>query len=277
VNDSSALVVLGVGQVGEAALRLAREAKPRRVLRATTRSRTRAAELAALGADAILLDGDDGADAVRAAIGPGDDVLVTFPPDGASDARLAAAGRHARRIVYVSTTGVYGAVSGHVDDDTPVDPSAPRAAPRLAAEEIWRAAGAIVLRAPAIYSAQSGLHKRLRAGTHRLVEDGSKYVSRIHADDLAALALAALERAAPGSTYVVGDHEPAPQREVVAWLCTRLGLPLPPSVAVGDAPPTLRGNRQVDARRVLRELGVTLRYPTYRDGYEAIVAGDAEG
>jgi len=275
VNDVHALLVLGVGQVGEAALQLAHTANPQRVLRATTRSAARAEALAALGATPIVLGADDDADAVRAAVHPGDEVLVTFPPDGASDARLADAARAARRVVYISTTGVYGAVSGRVDDDTPVDPEAPRAAPRLAAEACWRAAGAIVLRAPAIYSAASGLHKRLRAGTHRLVEDGSKYVSRIHADDLAALALAALERAAPRSTYVVGDHEPAPQREVVAWLCARLGLPLPPAVAVSEAPPTLRGNRQVDARRVLRELGVTLRYPTYRDGYEAIVRADA--
>lgn len=277
MNDVHALVVLGVGQVGEAALRLAREANPRRVLRATTRSTARAAALAALGATPVVLDADNDADAVRAAVQPGDEVLVTFPPDGTSDARFAAAARAARRIVYVSTTGVYGAVSGHVDDDTPVDPEAPRAAPRLAAEASWREVGAIVLRAPAIYSAQSGLHLRLRAGTHRIVEDGSKYVSRIHADDLVALALAALERAVPRSTYVVGDDEPAPQREVVAWLCARLGLPLPPAVAVGEAPPTLRGNRRVDARRVRRELGVTLRYPTYREGYEAIVRALAPG
>ncbi len=277
MNHIHALVVLGVGQVGEAALRLARTAEPQRVLRATTRSASRADALAALGAQPIVLGAEGDADAVRAAVQLGDDVLVTFPPDGASDARLAEAARAARRIVYISTTGVYGAVSGHVDDDTPVDPDAPRAAPRLEAEAHWRAVGATVLRAPAIYSAQSGLHLRLRAGTHRIVEDGSKYVSRIHADDLAALALAALDRAAPRSTYVVGDHEPAPQREVVAWLCARLGLPLPPAVAVGEAPPTLRGNRRVDARRVLRELGVSLRYPTYRDGYEAIVRGPAQG
>jgi hypothetical protein len=277
VNGVHALVVLGVGQVGEAALRLAREIDPSRTLRATTRSAARAESLAALGAQPIVLGAEREADDMRAAVQPGDDVLVTFPPDGVSDVRLADAARAARRIVYISTTGVYGAVSGHVDDDTPVDPEAPRAAPRLAAEACWRDVGAIVLRAPAIYSAQSGLHLRLRAGTHRIVEDGSKYVSRIHADDLAALALAALDRAAPQSTYVVGDHEPAPQREVVEWLCARLGLPRPPSVAVGEAPPTLRGNRRVDARRVLRELGVTLRYSTYRDGYEAIVRGLAQG
>jgi nucleoside-diphosphate-sugar epimerase len=164
-----------------------------------------------------------------------------------------------------------------VDDETPVAPPAARdarIARRIAAEDAWRAAGASVLRAPAIYGPESGLHRRLLAGEHRVTEDGARRVSRIHVDDLAALTLAALARSrrAGPSTYVVGDHAPAPQHEVVGWLCARMGLPLPPSVPAAAAAPTLRADRAVDPSRALRELGVALRYPTYREGFAQILA-----
>jgi len=267
------LLIVGYGQLGMAVHRELSRRDTHAIL-ATTRSLARADEMrATFRVDTLLLRDDASAsvDALRAAVRADTDVVVSFPPDGTSDAAFAPALRAARRIVYISTTGVFGPVSGHVDDDTPVAPEDARAAPRLHAEDLWRDVGAIVLRAPAIYSAGSGLHKRLLAGTHRLVEDGNRYVSRIHVDDLAVLALAALDRAAPRSTYVVGDHEPATQRAVVEFLCARLALPLPPAISASDAPPTLRGNRIVDASRALRELGVTLRYPSYREGYEAVL------
>lgn len=301
------LLIVGFGQLGMAVHREMLRRDTHDIL-ATTRSLARAKDMrATFGIDTLLLRDDASADdesagntpasdapagdastdgtavhpasdaphsavdTLRAAVRADTDVVVSFPPDGASDAAFAPALRGARRIVYISTTGVFGAVSGHVDDDTPVDPNDARAAPRLHAEDLWRDVGAIVLRAPAIYSAGSGLHKRLLAGTHRLVEDGNRYVSRIHVDDLAVLALAALERAEARSTYVVGDHEPATQRAVVEFLCARLALPLPPAISASDAPPTLRGNRIVDGSRALRDLGVTLRYPSYREGYEAVL------
>ncbi len=268
------LIIVGYGQLGMAVHREMSRRDTHAVI-ATTRSLARADDMrATFGVETLLLR-DDALllrdDTLRAAVHADTDVVVSFPPDGASDALFARALRGARRIVYISSTGVFGAVSGHVDDDTAVDPSDARAAPRLHAEALWRDVGAIALRAPAIYGAGSGLHKRLLAGTHRLVEDGNRHVSRIHVDDLAVLTLAALDRAAPCSTYVVGDHEPSTQRAVVEFLCGRLALPLPPAISVNDAPPTLRGNRIVDGSRALRELGVTLRYPSYREGYEAVL------
>ena len=243
----------------------------------TTRHAARADELRrSLDVGAVLLGDDDAtrsatAAALSAAVDSRTDVLVSFPPDAVSDAAYAHALRAVRRVVYISSTGVFGALSGAVDDTTDVDRNDARAVRRLEAEARWRSVGATVLRAPAIYSVGSGLHQRLLAGTYRLPDDGARRVSRVHVDDLAALALAALERAAPGSTYVVGDQAPAPQREVVEWLCARLALPLPPAARSDERAAPLISDRSIDGRRALHDLGVTLRYPSYREGYEAVL------
>lgn len=271
MTNAPALVLIGFGQVGEALLRESR-ARGDGPVRATTRSETRAPDIAARGATpCVLTDADR---ALPAAVHDGDDVVVSFPPDGSSDAAYASALGAARRIVYISSTGVYGSVRGRIDETTAVDRSDGRAAQRLEAEDVWRGAGAIVLRAPAIYGPRSGLHRRLLAGTFRLVDDGARHVSRIHVDDLAVLALAALERAAPRSTYVLGDRAPSTQRDVVEWLCARLALPLPPVVSERDAQTPHRGDRIIDGGRALRELAVTLRYPSYRDGYDAVLRAE---
>ncbi len=262
------LVLLGVGAC---ALAVARAARPTRELVGTTRSPARAPALEAAGIRPVVaptLSPEALAELVRGA-----DVVVSFPPDGEADRRLAPACREARALAYVSSTGVYGAHFGPVDDTTPVAASDPHAAPRLDAEAAWREAGAVVLRAPGLYDASTGLHRRLLAGGFRLTGDGSAAISRIHLDDLASLLLAALDPTLRGETFVVGDLAPVPQREAVAWLCERLGLPLPPSAPPDQVHPTLRGGRAVDPRRALARLGVTLRYPTYREGFAAALEG----
>lgn len=190
-------------------------------------------------------------------------VVVTFPPDGETDAKLAL---QAGAITYVSSTGVYGEARGVVDDATPVTTTpGPTAARRIEAEAIWRARGATILRCPAIYGPDRGLHRRVASGQHQIPGDGSGHVSRIHVDDLAALILAAPR--APGETFVVGDEAPARHRDVVAWICERYGVPMPPSIPLESAHESLRGDRRVDASRALRVLGVKLAYPSYELGY----------
>lgn len=192
---------------------------------------------------------------------PGAHAIVCLPPDGDTDALLAPLLARADAVTYVSTTSVYGEREGSIDDSTPVDASP---SVRLAAEGSYRAIGATVLRAPGIYGPERGLHVRVTQGRHAVPGDGSNFVSRIHVDDLAELLLAS--RKVRGETFVVGDLEPATQREIVGWICTEYGCPFPPSVAASEVPETLRRNRRVDPRRALAALGVTLRYPSYRDG-----------
>ncbi len=260
------LVVLGCGFTGLEAARLAR-GDGRRVL-ASIRSSARAAEFAALGIEARVLPQLDAA-AVFDLVPAGAEVLITFPPDGVTDTRVAPALAHARALVYVSSTAVYGDAAGSIDESVPVDPKAPRAAPRLAAEEVYRAQGGLILRAAAIYGPGRGLQVRLARGEHRLAGDGRATVSRIHVTDLARLALAALARGVPGSIFNVADATPVPQIEVITWLAARLGVPVPPSVPTESLHETLRHDRAIDGALARRTLGIDLVYPSYREGFAA--------
>jgi hypothetical protein len=260
------LLFLGYGFVASAVA--ARTVGTRRLF-ATTRRESRAGDMRAAGIEPIIVsDLSTTGDELPS---DGADVLASFPPDGFTDAALAPRCAGAHRIVYISSTAVYGTTAGVVDDATPARATDFRSELRLGAESAWRSVGAIVLRAPGIYGPGQGLHVALGNGTYRLPGDGANVLSRIHVDDLASIALAALDRGRPGETYVVGDDAPTPQREVVVWLCERLSLPLPPAAPLETVPATMRGNRSVDGSRVLADLGVTLRYPTFREGFDALL------
>lgn len=275
MESSPPLVVLGCGYAGLEAARLALAAG-RRVL-GTTRSGERAAALAALGMglgfEPRVTPRLDAA-AVAALVPAGAEVLITFPPDGVTDALIAPALVAAKSIVYVSSTAVYGDAAGAIDERVAVDPSAPRAGPRLAAEALYRAQGGLILRAAAIYGPGRGLHVRLARGEHRLAGDGHAVVSRLHVTDLARLALAALDRGERGAIFNAADAAPVPQIEVITWLTARLGVPLPPSVPASSLHETLRHDRAVDGSLARRVLGVELLYPSYREGFAACLAAD---
>ncbi len=231
------------------------------------RSADSAAALRARGVDVTTADA---AVVAAQAVGPTTHAVVTFPPAPTTDAGLAPLLTRARAVSYLSTTGVYEDLEGVIDDATalPADPS-PKYAAVLAAEAQYRAVAAAVLRSPGIYGAERGIHVRLQRGDFRLSGDGSRYGSRIHVEDLAQLLLASA--ATPGETFVVGDLEPCRQRDMVTWLCQQLQLPFPASAPLAEVHETLRRNRRIDSSRALRRLGVSLRFPTYREGLELAV------
>jgi nucleoside-diphosphate-sugar epimerase len=266
------LVILGCGFVGLEVMRLAR-AEGFDVI-GTTRGGSRAADLG-LGFE-MRTFAELTRPIVEALVPEGARVLVAFAPDGRTDAAIAPALGRAR-VVYVSTTGVYGRARGHVDETTEVDPSEPRAAERLAAERVYRDAGATVLRAAGIYGPWRGLHRRLLGGEFKIPGSGTNVVSRIHVTDLARWSLAMLGPAGErhrGEAFVVADDAPVPQIEVIRWLCDRLALPLPPEAPIAEVAPTLRHDRSVDNARIKRALATSLLFPTYREGFEACLAAE---
>jgi nucleoside-diphosphate-sugar epimerase len=188
-----------------------------------------------------------------------------------------------RRSVYVSSTGVYAHDDGSwIDEHTPAEPTEPTARALLAGEGIARRAGAIVLRLGGIYGPG-----RDRLARHALAEPpdprasaaAGRYTNRIHRDD-AALALAHLLRLPdPAQVYLGVDEEPALERAVLGYLRARLRVPagLPPTApdradepALVSAPRAAAGKRCSSAR--LRASGFRFRYPTYREGYAALLA-----
>jgi len=266
------LVILGCGFLGTRVAKLAL-ANGQRVL-GTLRDPAPAEALRALGVEIVVAPAVDPA-WLSERLEDNASVLVTYPPDPASDAALATvcAKRNAR-VVYISSTAVYGATRGRIDQRTATAPNEARGQRRVEAEDTWMRATTVVLRAPAIYGAGRGLHLRVARGEHQMPEGGDNFISRIHVDDLARLCVAALHRGTPGTRYVVGDHRPCPQREITQWLCERLKQPLPDATPMANVSPTLRNDRQVDPTWALTQLGVELEFPTYLEGYESCLQQD---
>jgi nucleoside-diphosphate-sugar epimerase len=262
------VLVLGCGFAGLAIARLA--AARGLEVTVTSRSAGRREALRASGLRVLELDVLD--ESIGEHVDPATHVVIAHPPDGLTDARTAASLASTRAVTYLSSTGVYGERRGVIDDDTPL-PERPteRAARILEAERLHREHGATVLRSPGIYGPERGLHRRVVSGVHRIPGDGSRYLSRIHVEDLAAFALGAAR--VRGETFVVGDACPAPHGEVVRWICETWGVPLPPSVPLEEVHETLRADRRIEASRARRLLGVELRFPTYRDGMSPDACG----
>jgi len=252
--------VLGAGYTGSEVVRRARALGV--AVAASVRHPDQALAVSALGADPLCIPELDASLAEH--VDADTHVVVTFPPDGSTDARIAGSLRRAGAITYVSSTGVYGPLEGHIDDDTPLPEPSLDTAPRLLAEALYREGGACVLRCPGIYGSDRGLHLRVQRGQYALPGDGSGMLSRIHVHDLASFIFASVR--APRETFVVGDLEPATHLEVVTHICATYGVPFPTSVAGERVHRSLRANRAIDSSRARRVLGVELRYPTFREG-----------
>ncbi len=178
------------------------------------------------------------------------------------------------RIVYLSTTGVYGD-NRLVDETTLPAPHTERERLRTSAEEAVQSGpwSSIVLRPAAIYGPNRGIHAALRAGTFHLPENASNYVSRIHVDDLAAHCHAAMLSTLEGA-YPVADEEPCTSLEA-AQFCTQLiGISMPLSVPAEALSETRRADRRVDGSAIRKLLGLSLRYPSYRTGFPACLAAE---
>jgi nucleoside-diphosphate-sugar epimerase len=215
-----------------------------------------------------------------------DAVLHCAPPPASGDTdtrteNLLAALRDVRRIVYIGTSGVYGDCNGaRVDEARPVNPQSPRAQRRVDAErqlESWcmqHGAALVVLRAPGIYAADRLPLERLRAGTPVLAPEDDVYTNHIHADDLAAAAIRALEPDAAAGVYNVADDSDLRMGEWMDLVARHAGLPKPPRVprsriAEQVSPAVLsfmNESRRLDNRRMKAVLRLALRYPTVHEG-----------
>jgi nucleoside-diphosphate-sugar epimerase len=250
------ILILGCGFTGQ---RVARRFLARGFpVTATTRTPARLASLTQLGARVITLDD------LAVHVHPGALVLHSLPPTGFSDL-LDALGTAPARMVYLSTTAVYGAATD-VDTSTPVNPQSDRSRPRLAAEQRVASGpwSSLILRPAAIYGPGRGVQESLPRGAYYA---GDNYVSRIHVDDLVAHAEAALLSDLEGS-YPVADEEPCTTREIAEFCARLLQLPSVPQPAPGTKA-RATSNRRVDGSAIRRALGITLAYPSYRTGIPA--------
>jgi nucleoside-diphosphate-sugar epimerase len=222
--------------------------------------------------------------------GVADAVLHLAPPDEARDgdvrthnliAALSGARMLPRRFVYISTSGVYGDCGGaRVEESRPVNPRTVRAARRVDAERAvteWGDAAGVkttILRVPGIYATDRLPVERLARGTPVLRAEDDVYTNHIHADDLAAICVRALDADAPGGVYNAADDSELKMGEWFDLVADRCGLPRPPRVARADAerliPPLLLSfmseSRRLANRRMKEALGIRLRFPTVFEG-----------
>jgi nucleoside-diphosphate-sugar epimerase len=271
------LLLVGCGDVG---MRLLPLLVPRFRVFAVTRDAERMRELRALGAVPVLADLDQPASLARLR-GLASRVVHLAPPpaQGGRDLRtrhLTAILPEGARVVYVSTSGVYGDCGGALVDETrTVTPKNARAARRVDAERVlrgWarRTGGSVaILRVPGIYAQDRLPLKRLREGTPALREEDDVYTNHIQADDLARIVMLALYRALPGRVVHASDDTRLKMGDYFDAVADACGLPRPPRLeraALREAvSPMLLSfmseSRRLDNTRLRRELGVRLRYP----------------
>jgi len=216
--------------------------------------------------------------------------LVPPPPAGREDTRVArlldgmACAGAPRRVVYLSTSGVYGDCRGAwVDEERPPAPRADRAWRRLDAERRWQAWCAacgvelVILRVAGIYGPGKLPVKRLRSGQPMVAEADSPITNHIHSQDLVRVCLAAMQRGRNGEVYNVSDGHPGTMTGYFNQVADALGLPRPPVISLAEAQSRLspgmrsylRESRRLNNRKLLGELGVALEYPDLEQGLTA--------
>ena len=189
-----------------------------------------------------------------------------------------------RRLLYLSTTGVYGDCQGAwVDETRPVQPVEARALRRWDGESRCRdwcaeqGVPLVVLRVAGIYGPGKLPLARLRRGEPMLCEREAPFTNRIHIDDLVQVCLTAMARAPDGALYNVSDGQPGNMADYFNRVADWAGLPRPPEITLAEAQQALspgmlsylRESRRLDSRRLQEELGVVLRYPDLASGLAA--------
>ena len=273
----SRLLVVGCGDVG---MRLLPLVAGRFRVFALTSQPERAASLRAAGAVPVVADLDRPETLARLR-GLAGWVLHLAPPqpEGELDLRtrhLVAALGAVRRLVYVSTSGVYGDCGGElVRESRPVAPRNARAVRRVDAERVLRAwalangTRLAILRVPGIYAGDRLPVKRLEQGTPALRPEDDVYTNHIHADDLARIVALALLRGKPGRVVHAVDDTRMKMADYFDAVADALGLEHPPRLPRAElrkvVSPALLSfmseSRRLDNTRLKRELRVRLRYP----------------
>jgi nucleoside-diphosphate-sugar epimerase len=218
-------------------------------------------------------------------------VIDSIPPDagGAPPLRchrdMLRACPTLRWVGYLSTPAVYGdRRGGQAREDEAPTPGSARGERRAAAERDWVAAfggtavAVQVFRIAGIYGPGPGRNpvEALRAGTARIIDKPGQVFNRIHVDDIGSVLLASMARPRHGGIYNVADDEACPSGDPIRYAAGLLGVAAPEPIPYDSAElsPMARSFyaecKRLDTRRIRGELGVTLAYPTYREGLAAL-------
>lgn len=294
VKPPEQVIIIGCGDIGT---RVARLWQDRGI--AVTGLARNTARLQAAGIRPHAADLDEAASLEHL---PAGHALIYYfappPPRGRDDPRMtrflqALDKQNAQpdRIVYISTSGVYGDQQGGiVTENTPANPQVDRARRRYAAEQSLRAWGkvhkvpVIILRVGGIYGPGRLPVKRIREQVPMVHENLAPQTNRIHAEDLARICVAAAERGRADAVYNVSDGNDSNMTEYFNTVADFLGLPRPPLIDRDEAQRTLSEgmlsylgeSRRMDTSRLREELGVELLYPDLTSGLNATCLNDRD-
>ena len=285
-KPDNAVLIVGCGDVGCRVANLLQSAG--RVPACIVRSSESRNALLAAGFDARCVDLDAAA-AIDTRLSGFIEIYYFAPPPpvGETDPRMAAflRGLHGdtlpRRIVYISTSAVYGDCGGAwITEEQPLNPATARGRRRLDAERqlmAWCGESGcewMLLRVPGIYGPGKLPLKRLRQGMPVLREADAPYTNRIHVDDLAAICVAAMSSHRRNTVYNVSDGHPSNMTNYFFRVADAAGLPRPPEVSREEAQQVLspgmlsflNDSRRMDNTRLLEELKISLQYPDLAAG-----------
>jgi len=215
-------------------------------------------------------------------------VVLSIPPGDAGDpalnlhrADLDAAG-DLEWLCYYSTVGVYGDFGGAwIDERAATKPVNKRSQQRVEIEQAWRDYAAsrgvplLVLRLAGIYGPGRSSFDKLREGTARRIIKPNQVFNRIHVEDIGRVTALAAQSKLSG-TFNLSDNEPAPPQDLVEYAARLMGVPVPPGIPFEAAQMTpmarsfYTDNKRVDSEAIQQALGISLLYPNYRAGLDAI-------
>lgn len=285
-KPDNAVLIVGCGAVGSRVAGLLQSAG--RASTGIVRSRESLDALRAAGFDARRVDLDKAAAAGMPASGYSEIFYFAPPPPaGETDPRMTGflqglqRAAPPRRIVYISTSAVYGDCHGAwITEEQLPHPTTARGWRRLDAERqltAWCVANGcewLLLRVPGIYGPGKLPLARLRQGLPVLREADAPYTNRIHVDDLAAICVAAMSSRCRNTVYNVSDGHPGNMTDYFFRVADAAGLQRPPEVSLEEAQRVLspgmlsflNDSRRLDNTRLLEELGISLRYPDLDSG-----------
>lgn len=254
----------------------------------TARSPGKVARLRADGWTGLAFDGEIVSPELEAAICAATHLLVSAPPGEGGDPALRRlrpaliASPSLKRVMYLSTVGVYGDHGGQwVDEESPLRPVSLRSRQRVEAEQGWQAFADTkacdlgIFRLSGIYGPGRSAIDNLRAGTARRIIKPGQVFNRIHVSDIACALVAASRHEGRLGTLNLTDHEPAPPQDVAEYAAHLLGMPVPPDIPFEAAQLSEMGrsfygeNKRVSNGLVRSALNYHFRFPTYREGLRA--------
>ncbi len=286
------VLIVGCGDIGVRTARLLQQSGGQ--VYGLARSEASTGRLRAYGIVPIMGNLDDAASLTELSTA-GKLVYYLAPPPGGGpfDSRMRnfchviGPGQLPSKVVYMSTSGVYGDCGGNlVTEATPINPQTSRAQRRVDAEATLQEWGrqqgvpVVILRVTGIYGPGRLPLARIQQGHPVLREEESTLTNRIHADDLAMVCMRAAQRSAGGDIFNVSDGKPGTMTQYFNAICDQLHLPRPPQVSMAEAKQVmnpmmlsyLTETRRMDNRKMLDELDITLRYPDLESGLRNVVA-----